>query len=1324
MHKIQNTRPLHFCTATRVATGLVSLLLLASVSARGHGTNGHATCPVPEGLPENPLASPSITAGQVAANPTAENLANLSVAARDYVAGMTSQFELAYSSCLMRQDGGDWRSEGIYLVSLSFNPEILAKPMAPIDMRVVFHAKNMELGGRLVRPDVAAAILAAASGDPAGGGAVPSLGGHAAQYFPYIMTAGLDLQESHLALEEPDLGLEPPAISASDVVDRASLREFVDGAINHISNLFEVAGVDAGKLRSAFRDESGPWRAGPVYLFVMDETGYTIFHGAFPDKYELQIPTQTLRDVVTGELILPQIIAAATGSGTGDFVEYHFDDPNDDSDSAEIPKVAFAREHTFNYHHPLLGPSTATYIIGSGFYRGRAPSGSAGQEACPLPEGLTENPLSNPSVTAGRAAANPTPENLGELAVAARDYVAGMTSQFELAYSSCLMRQDGGDWRSGDTYLVSLSFNPEIVANPMAPINMRVIFHAKNMGLGGRLVKPDVAATILTAALSDPADGGAVPGLGGHAAQYLPYIMTAGLDLHEFHLAPEESGLDLEPPAISASDVVDRASLREFVDGAINHVSNLFAVAGIDGGSQLRSAFRDESGPWRAGPVYLFVMDETGYTIFHGAFPDKFELQVPTQTLRDVVTGELILPKIIAAATGSETGGFIEYHFDDPNDDSDSAQIPKVAFAREHTFSYDHPLLGPSTARYIIGSGFYRAPIPESGRVWTQGCPERSVVASAVETREDVQTFVECAAAYLAEHGTVEARRAFHEDGRWNHGPMYVFVQPIRESGVDARPHVFPPNPSLEGKPRGKQVDSFGPDLFQEVHRMMQVVDAGWFYYTFPDPVTGQHRPKASYLIEIEWDGDPAVIGAGLYEPDLPLTCYDEDVSAAALEEDPRPPTLRAFVRCAAQLVEKKGFLAKQELETDPRWSSGSSYAFSLDMQGNQVISGHGVRVNGRAPHEWGGRGSPEDQFGGRAMVDVGSTFGEAFVYYRSFGPRAGAHQPKVGLLKRVVAHGVPQLVGAGYESMRELASGGPSCAEHYVTARAIRTGADMQAFVQCAAEYVIANGEAEARRAFNEDARWKHGPIYVFVDSVGSAAGNSLSYVFPPDPAREGLAWGPLVDEFGTDYFFELNRLLAVVDRGWIYYAFTNPTTGLYEPKLSYVREIDWNGNRASIGAGYYPPDVPGTCAAADVNATALESSPTDAKLQQFVRCAALQVEASGYFAIPLLTSSPRWKHGSIYVFGINPETEEIEFSGSEGSFAVSGRINEALFKGRKLVDAVAGFGEGFWYYNFTNPATGAVQAKRAYLKLVHVQGAPLLIGAGYNPAPIAPSN
>ena len=98
------------------------------------------------------------------------------------------------------------------------------------------------------------------------------------------------------------------------------------------------------KTKRVFRDTTGHWRHGPTYLFIIDRTGYTLFHGAFPEKYELQTPTTTLRDAVTGELILPQIIEAATSSEEGGFVEYHFDNPDDDTDSAEILKVTYALE--------------------------------------------------------------------------------------------------------------------------------------------------------------------------------------------------------------------------------------------------------------------------------------------------------------------------------------------------------------------------------------------------------------------------------------------------------------------------------------------------------------------------------------------------------------------------------------------------------------------------------------------------------------------------------------------------------------------------------------------------------------------------------------------------------------------------------------------------------------------------------------------------------------------------------------------------------------------------------------------------------------------
>ena len=604
------------------------------------------------------------------------------------------------------------------------------------------------------------------------------------------------------------------------------------------------------------------------------------------------------------------------------------------------------------------------------------------------------------------------------------------------------------------------------------------------------------------------------------------------------------------------------------------------------------------------------------------------------------------------------------------------------------------------------------------GLTMKSGCSDHNIAASSVRTQGDVQAFVTCAAEYLAEHGTAEARRAFNEDDRWKHGPNYVFVDGIAKSGTDSKTFVYPPDPSREGRLWGVAIDDFGNDLFYEIYRMTQAVDAGWVYYSFPNPATGKKSAKASYIIEIDWDGEPAVIGAGIYARDWPGTCYADEVSAAALSAAPSAETLREFVRCAAMAVEKDGYFAKEEIERDPRWTDGEHYVYVLDMLGNQVMSGQPFRINGKAPHEW-GRGGPHwDQFGGRDMVDMGGTFGESYVYYRSYHPSSGVYQPKVGFLKRVVAQGVPLLVGAGYYPAAATPDSQPaSCADNYVEAAAVRTQEDVRAFVQCAVEYAIEHGEEEARRAFNEDVRWKSGPTYVFVDGVQPSGEDSLVHVFPPDPSREGSVWGTSIDGFGNDYYYELHRILSLVDEGWIYYAFNNPATGLRQPKSSYVVEIGWNGDRGSIGAGIYARDFPGTCDPAEVNAADLAARPGEQRLQEFVRCAAMEVESAGYFAGPVLSSDSRWKHGPSYIFGINAETGMVEFSGNRASFATSGRIPELLFDGRDAIEAAALFGEAFWYYNFNNPASGDIEAKAAFVKLVRAQGVPMLVGSGYKP-------
>ena len=188
----------------------------------------------------------------------------------------------------------------------------------------------------------------------------------------------------------------------------------------------------------------------------------------------------------------------------------------------------------------------------------------------------------------------------------------------------------------------------------------------------------------------------------------------------------------------------------------------------------------------------------------------------------------------------------------------------------------------------------------------------------------------------------------------------------------------------------------------------------GWLYYSFPNPATGRDEPKASYIKSIDWEGNPAAIGAGIYRRDTPGTCWGEEVNALVLEDDPSNERLQEFVRCAAMELEAQGHFAVRALSSDPRWRNGSIYLFGLDTYGNTLFSGDPYS-------QWYGVVAPElndhldGPFGGRDVVSVGDAFGETLLYYSTRNPASGMMQNKVTFVKRVVTYGFPILIGAGY---------------------------------------------------------------------------------------------------------------------------------------------------------------------------------------------------------------------------------------------------------------------------------------------------------------------
>ena len=362
-------------------------------------------------------------------------------------------------------------------------------------------------------------------------------------------------------------------------------------------------------------------------------------------------------------------------------------------------------------------------LVLTGVFSDARPASAQTQEACPLPDGMT--PPADPPVTAQQVEDGSA--SLMDFALAARDQFSGaeITSLEQAWYFGCLIRQEGSPWRSGSTYLVQLTPDG------------RVFVHTKDMALAGRLLTLPISLAIIRALginpgdLATPADafaalaaaiagdGGAfdvpdIPGASGYATVYLspttrvPIVLLAGFDLNESHLAPEP--IDYGDPAITAEDVVDRETLKAFVTEAGEYVLALQKSGDLSADSKVRIALRDPNGPWRHGSVYLYVLDLTSNVIlFHGAYPDRFELRPLVATVRDAVTGELVLPQVIEAAQSSPEGGFVEYYFDDPTDDTDSADIPKMGYAREFIGEYQRGDGSVLPINFIVGSGFYHS---------------------------------------------------------------------------------------------------------------------------------------------------------------------------------------------------------------------------------------------------------------------------------------------------------------------------------------------------------------------------------------------------------------------------------------------------------------------------------------------------------------------------------------------------------------------------------------------------------------------------------------
>ena len=144
-------------------------------------------------------------------------------------------------------------------------------------------------------------------------------------------------------------------VNAQDVMDRESLKMFVERAKAEVEEHAASADDVKGFADMAFRKEPSEWHDGAIYLFILQGDGVNRFHAA-----NMSLEGMNLWDDedLNGVKYVQALISAAKMGG--DFVEYYFDNPDITGDEDEgSPKVGYTL---------LLEYDDQELVIGSGFY--------------------------------------------------------------------------------------------------------------------------------------------------------------------------------------------------------------------------------------------------------------------------------------------------------------------------------------------------------------------------------------------------------------------------------------------------------------------------------------------------------------------------------------------------------------------------------------------------------------------------------------------------------------------------------------------------------------------------------------------------------------------------------------------------------------------------------------------------------------------------------------------------------------------------------------------------------------------------------------------
>ena len=301
--------------------------------------------------------------------------------------------------------------------------------------------------------------------------------------------------------------------------------------------------------------------------------------------------------------------------------------------------------------------------------------------------------------------------------------------------------------------------------------------------------------------------------------------------------APPPAAETPAPPQIAAEEVVDRETLRRFVEEAIRIVSA--AVSSADEAYAYLDANLRPEGQWRHGEIYVFVLDLNGVSFFQPVLP---ELEGEDLSEFVDVEGVRATEELLAAAAAG--GGYVEYLWPNPAVEGDEETgSPKVSYAAPATLG---------GREFVFAAGIYPP-----------------VTAADVRNRGTLKSFVERAARVVMDNGPdLETAYAFLDanfrpEGEWRQGEIYVFVETMELSSFfhAAAPHV-------EGRDRTNSQDANGVLINQEL-RAAALAGGGFVEYLHDNPaVEGDEETgsrKVAYAAPVTIGSAGLFLGSGIY---------------------------------------------------------------------------------------------------------------------------------------------------------------------------------------------------------------------------------------------------------------------------------------------------------------------------------------------------------------------------------------------------------------------------------------------------------------------------